>query len=129
MLQHHRLARPRGGDDQATLAFADRCQQIDDARRIIFGLIFETEAFIGVERGEIIEKDFFPSSFWLVIVDRFNLDERAGTFPFLGGADVASDNIPCSQVESTNLARRNVNIVRSGKIVVIGSPEKTKTIG
>ena len=39
------------------------------------------------------------------------------------------DNITRPQVESADLARGNVDIIGSGKIIVIGRAQKTKTIG
>ncbi len=48
MLQHHRFARPRCGDDQAALAFADWGQQIHYARGVVVGLAFQAQALIRI---------------------------------------------------------------------------------
>ena len=46
VLEHDRLARSRSGDDQTTLTFPDRRHEVDDAGRVLVGIVLEPEVLV-----------------------------------------------------------------------------------
>ena len=128
VLQHHRLAGARRRDDQTTLTFADRRQQIDDPGRVIVGLCFEPQALVRIERRQVVEKNFFARSLRVFVVDRFDLEQGEIALAFFGRANMTRDDVAGAQVKAANLARRNVNVVGPGKIVVVGRAQKTESV-
>ena len=63
VLQHDRLAGARRRDDQCTLAFPERGDQVDHPRRQILAcrvIEFQPELLFGIERGQIVEVDALP---------------------------------------------------------------------
>ena len=79
VLQQHGLAGARRRDNQGALALADRRDDIDDARRQILAgrvLNLEPQAFVRIERRQIIEMDFVPGRFRIFEIDRVALEQR-----------------------------------------------------
>src|SRR5437773_9621268 len=46
----------------------------------------------------------------------------------LGRADLAGYNVSCSQIEATDLGWGDVDVVRSGEVVGVGSPKKAEAV-
>ena len=65
----------------------------------------------------------------IVEVDGLNAQQCKVPFVFLRRPNLPSDRDAGSQSKAANLARRNVNVVGAGKVVVIGTAQKTETIG
>ena len=83
-LQHHGLAGERRGDDKSALAFADRRDQIDDAGGQVLVIVFELDALFGIERRQVVEQDLVARLFGVLVVDRFDLEQREVSLAFFG---------------------------------------------
>ncbi len=55
LLEQDRLARARGGDDQAALALADRGEQVHHPHAQRLGPGFEVDGLVRVDRGQLVE--------------------------------------------------------------------------
>ena len=130
-LQHHRLARFRGRDDERALPLADRRDQVDDPRREIFGASvapFEMQALARKERGEVLEQHLVLRSIGAVVVDGVDLEKREVAFPFLWRTNLARDGVAGAQAESSNLARTDVDVVRTGEVGAVGRAQETEAV-
>ena len=131
VLQHQRLAGLGWRDDQPTLSLADGRGEIDDARGQILGgpvADLHEHAFLGKQRGEVLEEDLVLGVFGLVEVDLIDLQQREIAFAFLGRADLARDRIALAQVEAANLRRRDVDVVGPGQIGAVGAAQEAETV-
>ncbi|MNI76966.1 hypothetical protein D3C73_1332290 [compost metagenome] len=68
-LQDERLAGLRRGDDQATLALADRGHEVDNTRADLLGVRLEAQALGRVQRYELGELDAVLEFFRRLAVD------------------------------------------------------------
>ena len=108
VLQHHRLARLGRRDDQTTLALADRCGQIKDARGDVFGgtvADFHQQARLREQRRQVLEQDLVLGILGAVKVDLIDLEQREVTLPFLRRTNLAGDGVALAQIEATDLGR------------------------
>ena len=118
-LHEHGLACTRRRDNQATLTLAHRCQQVEHAARDAFTHRFHLDAFIGVQRRQVVEQNLVARFFRRFKVDRLNLDKREVLFALVRAADIAADRVAGFEIEFADLAGRNVNVVRAGQVVVV----------
>ena len=131
VLQHHRLAGARRGDDQPALALAQRRDQVDDpGRQILLGRILDLdlEALLGIERRQIVEIDAVADLVRLVEIDRVDLEQGEIALALLGRADLPLDRIAGAQAEAAHLARAHIDVVRSGQIVRFRRAEKAEAV-
>src|SRR4029078_7882717 len=131
ILQQDGLAGTRRRDDQRTLAFADRCHDINDAgREVLFGriLVFHLEAFVGIEGGQIVEIDLVPRLLGILEIDWFDLEQGEITLAFFRRADMAFNSIAGAQTETANLAWWNVVIVRPGQVILFPRAEASRGV-
>ena len=128
-LQQHRFAGARRGDDEAALAFADGRQQIHDAAADGFAHGLHLDAFLRIERGQVVEEDLVACFFGRLEVDGLDLDQGEVFFPFVRRADVAADGVAGFEVEFANLRGRDVDVVGAGQIVVIGRAQEAVAVG
>src|SRR4029077_7323372 len=128
-LKHHGFAGERRRDDKSALAFADRRDQIYDAGGQIFVIVFELDTLLGIERGQVVEEDFVARLFGILVVDRFNLEQREIALAFFGRANQSGDYVAGTQVEFANLTRRDIDVVGTGQIVVVGSAQEAEAVG
>ena len=105
LLQEHRLAGPRRRDDQAALPLADRRDQIDDARRDFLGGGLQDQAFVRVQRRQVLEDGRPDLLFRRMAVDRLHLHQGEVFLPLDGQANRALDHQAGAQAEPANLAR------------------------
>src|ERR1035437_1136552 len=125
-LQEHRLARARRRDDEAALALADGHDEVEDARGQIRGL--EADALLRVERRQVVEEDLFARDVRVLEVDGLDLDQREVPLAFLRRPDLPGDRVPGAQAELPDLRGRDVDVVRTGEIVVLGRPQEPESI-
>ena len=59
---------------------------------------------------------------------RFDLDQCEVTLAFFGWADLPRDRVAGAKVELPDLRRGNVDVVRSGKVVVLGCAQEPETV-
>src|SRR2546428_8318939 len=129
VLQHHRLAGARRGDDEPALALADRREQIEDARGVPLVVELEAQVLGGVERRQVVEEDLVARLLRVLEVDGLDLEQREVALAFLGGTDLSGDHVAGAQVEAADLARRDVDVVGTGEVVVVGRAQETEAVG
>jgi len=128
-LEEHGLAGARRSYDEAALAFADGGEQVHDAAGGVLADGLHLDAFLGVERGEIVEEDFVAGLFGGLEVDGLDLDQREIFFALVRAADVAADGVAGLEIELANLRGGDVDVVRAGEVVVVGRAEEAVAVG
>ena len=128
-LQQHRLAGPRWSDDQAALSLAYRCQQVCDPTAGIFVNRLHLDAFLRIERGQVIEENLVPCLFRRLEINRLDFHQGKIFFPFMRRTHVAADRIACLEIEFTDLRGRDVNVVRPREIVIVRRTKKAVPVG
>src|SRR5439155_20177361 len=91
-------------------------------------IMLPTVPLLRVERGQIVEQDLVACDFGVLEIDLLDLEEREVALALLRGADLAGDDVSGSQVEAPNLGRGDVDVVRSGEVVGVGSPKKPDAV-
>ncbi len=104
-------------------------QQVHDAGADVFAHRLQLDPLLRIQRREVVEEDLVARLFGRFEVDRFDLDQREILFAFMRRTNLAADGVAGLQIELADLRRRNVNVIRTGQVVVIGRAEKTVTIG
>ena len=128
-LQEHRLAGARRRDDQAALPLPDRRHQVHHAARQVVGLRLELALLLRVERREVLEEQLVAGLLGRLEVDGLDLDQGEVPLPFLGRPDLARHGVAGLQVELADLRRRDVDVVGTGQVVVVGRPEEPEPVG
>ncbi len=128
-LQEHRLTGAGRGDDQSTLALADRGNEIEHAAAVVILRRLHLEAIAGVQGREVVEEDFVAGFFGRLVVDRVDLDEGEVAFAFLGRTDLAADRVAGAKVEAADLRRRHIDVVGTRQVVVLGSAQEAEAVG
>ena len=107
VLQEHRLAGARRRHDEAALAFADGGEEVDDARRLFVGLVFEAQALLGIERGQGVEEGRAQAAFGALAVDRVDAPHGEVAIARVAasgrGTQGAEDAVADAQVEAPDL--------------------------
>ena len=129
LLQEDGLAGARRGDDQAALALADRRDQVDDAHVDLLGVGFEHQPAVGMQRRQVVEDHFLREDVGIVVVDRLDAEQGEVAFVLLGRANLPGDDGAGAQAETANLARRDVDVVGAGEIVVVGAAQEAEAVG
>src|SRR5436305_1174735 len=129
-LEKHRLTRTRRSDDECTLAFADRRDQIYNAGwQIVRRAGLHLELLVRVKRRQVIKENFLSSLAWILKVDSLDLDQSEVTFTFFRRPDLARHGVAGAKVKLSYLGRRDVNVVRTWKVVVLRCTQKAESIG
>jgi len=128
-LQEHGLAGARRRNDQAALSLPQRCQQVHHAAGVVLLDGFQLDALVGVEGRQVVEEDLVAGFLGRLEIDGVHLDEREVPLAFLGRANLAGDGVAGAQIESPDLRRRDVDVVRARQIVVLGRAQKAETVG
>jgi hypothetical protein len=110
-----------GRHDQATLALADRRDQVDDASGDLGRLGLERQTLLRVQRREVVEVDASVCLLHGHRVDRVNLDERVVLLAALALAfarllDGADDGVTLAQSILLDLVQRDVDVVLAGQV-------------
>ena len=94
-LQQHRFTRSRRGDDDRTLAFSDRCYEIDDARGNLGGIGFDlhVELLVGIKRRQIVKENLLSRLFGGFKIYRLDLNQRKISLAFFWGSDLTRDRV------------------------------------
>jgi hypothetical protein len=82
-----------------------------------------------VQLRQVVERHFLRLQVGILIVDGLDAEQREIAFVFFGRADLTGDRGPRLQPETTDLAGRNIDVVRAGKVVVFRTAEKAETVG
>ena len=129
VLQHHGLAGARRRHHQPALPHADGRQQIDETRRVFIRLVLERNALFGIERGQVVEENLVPDVVRVAVVDGLDLQERKIPLTILRRPDLAGNDVAGAQAETPDLARRYINVIRAGQVVVVRRPQKAEPVG
>ncbi len=84
------------------------------ARRIVE---LEVELLVGIKRRQIVEIDAMAQLVGFVEIDLVDLEQREIALAVLGRADLAFDGVAGAQPEAAHLARADIDIVGTGKII------------
>ncbi len=128
ILQEHGLAGPRRRDDETALALTDRRGNIHHPHRQIVRRTFQIEALLRVQGGEVVKEGLFAGHGRIFEVDLGDLEEGKVAFPLLRRTNLSGDGVTGAQVKTTNLRRRDINIVRAGEVIRIGSTKKAEAV-
>ncbi len=115
-----------GRDDEAALALADGCHQVDDPRREVAGLGLEPQPLLRVERRELAEVDARLGLVRLQAVDGVQANERVELLATVGTAlrllalarrlDRAGHRVALAQRVALHEAERDVDVVRPWQV-------------
>ena len=113
------------------MTFSDGHEQVDDSRGVIAWSIEDFEVELGgrIQGGEVVEEDFVAGDFGGLAIDFFDFEQSEVALAFLGGADGARDAISGAQAEASDLGRGDVNVVGSGKVIIVGRTQEAEAIG
>ena len=129
VLQQHRLAGARRRDDEAALPLADRRPQIHDPCREVFGRRLELQPLLRIQRREVFEEQLVARLLRLLEVDGLDLDQREVALALLRRTNLPRHRVAGLQVELANLRRRDVNVVGTGQVVVVGRAQEPEPVG
>jgi hypothetical protein len=87
------------------------------------------DAFLGIERSEVVEEDLVAGLLGRLEVDGLDLDQGEVLLAFVGRADVAADGVAGLEVELANLRGRDVDVVGAGQVVVVGRAQEAVAVG
>ena len=124
-LQDHGLAGLRRGHDQASLALADRRDEVDDPGRQHARVGLQAEPVLRVQRGQLLELRAAAAGFGRHAVDRVEADQRVellAALAVLGLADRTGDVVTLAQTVLADLGERDVHVVRAGQVA--GGPDE-----
>ena len=131
VLQQHRLAGLRRRDDQAALTLADRRHQIDGAGGQILGrtvAALELQPLGRMQRRQILEQHLAARALRRIEIDLADLEQREIALAVLRRTDQAGDRIAGAQIEAANLARGDVDVVRTGEIARVGRAQEAEAV-
>lgn len=117
--------------DQAALATANRCRQIQYARRQVFGrtiAALHPQTGIGVQRRQVLEQDLAAGVFRLVVVDFVDFQQGKIALAFFWRANLTGNGVTCAEVEAADLARGYVDVVGTGEVGTVSRAEETESI-
>ena len=119
----------RRGDDECALALANGREHVEDARGVVDRVVLEDEALLRIEGREVVEEDFFARFFGRFEVDLLDLEEGEELFVLVGRAYATVDRVACAQIKSLDLRWRDVDVVGTGKVVVVDGTKESKALG
>ncbi|MCY1407255.1 hypothetical protein D9M71_225500 [compost metagenome] len=131
VLQHDGLARLRRSNDQATLALADRCAQVDNTAGEVFGGAvtgLHLHAHGREQRRKVFEQDLVLRVLGTVEVDRVDFQQGEIPLAFFWRANLADDGVAGAQVETTDLAWGDVDIVWAGQVGSIRRTQEAEAV-
>ena len=128
-LQEHGLAGAGRSDDQAALALAHRGQQVHHPAADALLHRLQLDAFLGIERGQVVEENLVARLLGRLEVDGLDLDQGEVLFALVGRTHVAADGVAGLEVEFANLRGGDVDVVGAGQIVVIRRAQEAVAVG
>ena len=103
--------------------------QVDDAHVELGRVGLELQPLVGVQRRQVVEDDLLREQVGVVVVDRLDAEQREVALVLLRRADLAGDDGAGAQAEAADLARRDVDVVGAGQVVVVGAAEEAEAVG
>ena len=89
---------------------------------------FELESIVGIKRSQVVEEDLVSRFVRMLEVDGFDLDQGEIALSIFRRTYLAGNGIAGAQIELADLRRRNVDVVRSGQIVVVRRAEESESV-
>ena len=124
VLEHRRLARLGGRQDQAALAFADRRNEVDEALGEVLLVGLDVEHLVGEDRDQRIEVRPALGGLGVDRVDRVDAKQAPVLLLVLGRTGLAGHPVPGPQAEAANLGGADVDVVgRRHDAVTAQEPE------
>jgi hypothetical protein len=81
-----------------------------------------------VQWGEVIEEDLLLGLLRVFEVDGFYPDERKVFLVVFGRTDLAGYGIAGAEVEPLDLGVGDINIVRTGQVIVVGRAQESEPV-
>ncbi|MNE24822.1 hypothetical protein D3C80_1181250 [compost metagenome] len=131
VLQHDGLARFWRSNDQTTLAFTDRGAEVDHPAGEVFGGTvtgFHLQALVREQRRQVFEQNLVLRVFRPVEVDGVDFQQGEVTLAFFWRADLTNDGVAGTQVEATDLAWRDIDVVRAGQVRGISRAQEAEAV-
>jgi len=131
VLQQHGLAGLGRRDDEAALALADRRHEIDRTRGQIFGgavATLELQSPRRMQRREVLEEHLAACVLRRVEIDFADLEQREVTLAIFGRTDQPRDGVAGAQIETPNLRRADVDVIRAGKVRTVGRAQEAEAV-
>ena len=89
----------------------------------------ELQPLIRVQRREVVKADSLHHFVRIFAVDRLDSQQREVPLVLFRRSDLSGDGRSRLQAEAADLARRDVDVVRAGEVVVIGTAEESEAVG
>src|SRR5271154_6803652 len=127
-LQHHRFSGAWRSDDQSALSLADGAEHVQNSSREVFLGGFQANAIGWIQRRQVVEKYLAARDFRVFKVDGFDLDQREVALAVLWRAHLAGYSVASAQIESADLRRGDVDVVRARQVIVFGRAQEAESI-
>src|SRR5690606_21414976 len=117
--------------DETALALTDRRDHVDDARRQILGAavaLLELQPLLREQRSQVLEQNLALCVLRRVVVDLSDLEEREIPLAVLRRPDQTRDGVARSQVETPDLAGRDVDVVGARKIGAVRRAQEAEAV-
>src|SRR6202035_1762574 len=88
----------------------------------------ELQALGGMKRCQVLEQHFVARAFRGVEVDLAYLEQRKIAFAVLRRTDEPGDGVARTQVEAADLARTDVDVIRSREIRAVGRAQEAEAV-
>jgi len=131
VLQQHRLAGARRGDDQGALALALRGDDVDHPRRFVLHRRIggvESQLAVRIERREIVEIDPVADRLRIVEIDLGDAQQAEIALAVPRTLDLALDRVAGPEAELADEIRRDIDIVRPGQVIGVGRAEEAESV-
>ena len=93
------------------------------------GVRLELQPLLRIQRREVLEEQLLARLIGRLEVDRLDLDEREVALPFLRRTDLAGHGVAGLQIELPDLRRRDVDVVGTRQVVVVGRAQEAEAVG
>src|SRR6202044_3041082 len=128
-LQQHCLAGTRRSHNQTTLPLAHRRQQIHHAAADVLAHRLHLHPLLRIQRSQVVEQNLVAGLLGRLEIDRLDLHQRKVLLSLVRRTYVAADGVAGFQVELANLRGRNVDVVGTRQVVVIGGAKEAVAVG
>ena len=119
VLHHHRFAGLWRCNQKGALAFTNGGNDVDDTAGQVFftfDVAFELELLARKQRRQVFEHDLVSVVFRRAVVDFVQLVQRKVTLAIFWCTYFTFNHVACVQVEATNLAWADVDVVGAGGV-------------
>ena len=128
ILQEHGFAGARRSDDQSALTLADGNQHVHDAGAHVVSHGFELQAFLRIERRQVVKENLVAGFVRRLEVYGFDLDQREVLLALVRRTDLAADGVTGLEVELANLRGGDIDVIGPGQVVVIRGTEEAVAV-